>query len=117
MLKNNQPFRDGKIHICKEMCATCIFRPGNLMHLSEGRLASMIKDATEAESCIPCHSTLYENGPEAVCFGFFKQHPTLPLQLALTLNLIEWQDSSSKSKSVNTTASVPERSLRSQRRP
>lgn len=24
-------YRDGRVHVCRQMCATCVFRPGNLM--------------------------------------------------------------------------------------
>jgi len=73
----------------RQMCATCIFRPGNLMRLSEGRVESMVEQATELQSCIPCHGTL--GGKQAVCHGFFKLHATLPLKLAAAMERIEWQ--------------------------
>lgn len=87
-------YRDGKVHVLSEMCETCVFRPGNLMRLPPGRLAGMVKEAVEAESCIPCHSTLPywpEGGDEqAVCRGFFDRHKTQALQIAERLDLIEW---------------------------
>lgn len=79
-------YRGGRIHVCARMCDTCIFRPGNLMHLDPGRVEAMVEGAIEADSCIPCHSTL--EGAEAVCFGFFTQHPTTPLQIAERIGLI-----------------------------
>jgi hypothetical protein len=72
------------------MCDTCIFRPGNLMRLSRGRVAQMVRDATRAEGCIICHDTSYGAEP-AVCRGFFDLHPTQPLQVADRLGFIEWQ--------------------------
>lgn len=83
-----KPFRDGKVHVCKEMCSTCIFRPGNLMDLEPGRVAGMVKSATKNDSAITCHSTL--SGDQAVCKGFFDKHATQPLQVAERLNMIEW---------------------------
>lgn len=89
-------YRNGRIYVMEEMCATCVFRPGNLMHLEPGRLAGMVKGATADESCIPCHSTLYVPGVDnAVCRGFFDRHPTAPLQIAERLGLISWQKASS----------------------
>jgi hypothetical protein len=87
-------YRDGKVHVCAVMCATCVFRPGNLMSLPPGRLASMVSEAVANESCIPCHSTLpyppYYSEGQAVCRGFFDRHPTQPLQVAERLGLVEW---------------------------
>lgn len=80
-------YRNGKIYVCKEMCETCIFRPGNLMHLEPGRVKQMAEDATAAESTIICHSTL--TGDNAACRGFFDQYKTQPLQIAERLGMIE----------------------------
>lgn len=82
-------FRDGKVHVCAQMCETCVFRPGNLMHLKPGRLNEMITEAGQNESTIVCHSTL--EGPNAACRGFFDRHKTQTLQIAERLGLIEWQ--------------------------
>jgi len=82
-----KPARNGKVHVKREMCETCIFRPGNLMHLSKGRVKQMVRQATKAQSAIICHETL--NGPQAVCRGFYDKYPTQPLQLAQRLSLIE----------------------------
>jgi len=89
MSRRRKPFRDGKVHVMRRMCDTCIFRPGNLMQLSEGRVESMVEQATELQSCIPCHETL--SGKQAVCHGFFKLHATMPLRLAQAMKRIEWQ--------------------------
>jgi len=73
-------YRDGKVHLMSEKCPTCVFRPGNLMHLEPGRVAEMVKEAKAEESAIICHSTL--DGDNAVCRGFFDRHSTATLQLA-----------------------------------
>lgn len=56
-------------------CATCIFRPGNLMHLRPGRVTEMVRSAVAGGGTITCHSTLeYGEHPdygEAVCRGFY----------------------------------------------
>jgi len=88
-MKSRKPFRDGKVHVCRAMCSTCIFRPGNLMHLEEGRVEQMVRDAKKKESAITCHETL--DGKQAVCRGFFERHATQPLQIAERLGYIEWQ--------------------------
>ena len=81
-----KPYRNGSVHVCREMCATCIFRPGNLMSLQVGRVAQMVHTATLHQSAIICHETLDAN--QAVCHGFFKKHATGPLRIADRLNLI-----------------------------
>jgi hypothetical protein len=59
--------------------------------LEPGRLAGMVKTATADDSAIVCHSTLYRDDvDEAVCRGFFDRHPTVPLRLAVALDVIEW---------------------------
>jgi hypothetical protein len=62
--------------LLSEQCATCIFRPGNLMHLSPGRLGSMVQQATrQGSQGIICHATLsYGEHPEfgaALCRGYY----------------------------------------------
>lgn len=87
------PYHDGKVHVCAELCATCVFRPGNLMRLESGRLSRMIHDALRGDTAIICHSTLYQQTQqEAVCRGFFDRHKrdTLPLRLALMLDTIAY---------------------------
>lgn len=84
-------FRDGKVHVCREMCPTCIFRPRNLMQLQPGRVRDMIDEARRNESCIPCHSLL-NSGADACCRGFFDRYPTQPLQIAERLGLIVFVD-------------------------
>lgn len=83
--------RDGAVHVCKRMCTTCIFRPGNLMHLDEGRVEQMVADANEMDGCIPCHSTLDEEH-QAVCRGFFDRHPPPMLQIAQRLGFVVFDD-------------------------
>jgi len=79
-------FRNGRVHVCREMCSTCIFRPGNLMDLNPGRVQGMIRDSVRKQSAIICHQTL--DGDEAVCRGFYDQHKTQPLQIAERLELV-----------------------------
>lgn len=90
-------YRDGKVHVCVEMCDTCVFRPGNRMQLRPGRLRGMIDEAIANDSCIPCHHRLMMAGctdGDAVCRGFFDRYKTQPLQVAERLQLIEFVASS-----------------------
>ncbi|MFE1923375.1 hypothetical protein ACFW91_12485 [Streptomyces asoensis] len=73
------------VRVCGDRCTTCIFRPGNLMHLEQGRVASMLKEAVAGEGHIVCHKTLGTEAP-AICAGF-AAHPrgrvaSLALRLA-----------------------------------
>jgi len=91
-MPSRKVFRQGKVHVCARMCDTCIFRPGNLMYLEEGRVESMVREATKNESCIPCHETTYGQAEgEAVCRGFFDRHATAPLQIAERLGYVLFQ--------------------------
>jgi hypothetical protein len=92
-MKKKPVFRDGMVHVRATMCETCIFRPGNLMRLEEGRVEGLVKAATEAQSCIPCHKTILggDRRGEAVCRGFYEKHPTVPLQLAAAMGKVRFQ--------------------------
>ncbi|MDF9813051.1 hypothetical protein [Streptomyces sp. SPB162] len=73
------------VRVCGDRCTTCIFRPGNLMNLAPGRVASMVKKAVADEGHIVCHQTLGAEAP-AICAGF-ANHPrgrvaSLSLRLA-----------------------------------
>lgn len=83
--------REDGVHVCKRMCKTCIFRPGNLMSLEDGRVEQMVADATAMDGCIPCHSTLDEP-VQAICRGFYDKHPTQPLQIAGRLGFVVFDD-------------------------
>lgn len=88
-MTTHKVYVDGRVRIMDEMCSTCVFRPGNLMHLQPGRLAGMIADATRDESTIVCHSTL-DLPKQAACRGFVDRHATTPLQIAIRLGLAEY---------------------------
>lgn len=94
--RHRKPFRDNAVHVCAEMCETCIFRPGNLMGLRPGRAKELIRAATRDDSAIICHSTL--SGDQAVCRGFYDKHPTSPLQVAERLGMVSFQDVNKETK-------------------
>lgn len=52
------PYRDGKVHVMSEKCSTCVFRPGNIMHLPPGRLKALTDHAQETGVPFSCHQTL-----------------------------------------------------------
>lgn len=76
---------DGRMRMLAERCSTCIFRPGNLMHLHPGRLAALVAAAHRADGFIVCHSTLVGVAPEgfrpAVCRGFADRYSTNALRI------------------------------------
>jgi hypothetical protein len=82
---------DGKVRVAASMCATCIFRPRNIMGLRAGRVKEMVEESTKNESAIICHSTL-DLDEQAVCRGFFDKYPTQPLQIAERLDRVEEVD-------------------------
>jgi|SRR4051812_42412759 hypothetical protein len=67
-----------KPRLLSEQCATCIFRPGNPMHLRAGRVKEMVTETLNNGATITCHDTLdYGEHPdfgEAVCRGFYDKY-------------------------------------------
>ena len=89
---NGNAYRGGRIHVLRERCPTCVFRPGNLMHFADGRLADLIETNRAADSALTCHATLYTDH-NAICRGFYDMEPkTTPLQLADRLGMIVFDD-------------------------
>jgi hypothetical protein len=80
---------DCQVRVLTEMCATCIFRPGNLMHLRRGRLATIVNDHQQADGNLICHSTLpyFGDGVEpALCRGHVDRYgPGRLLRMAVSL--------------------------------
>lgn len=79
----------GKSRLLSRQCATCIFKPGNLMHLQEGRLKDLVAQTCAAETYIVCHSTLPHhldpNTKPAICRGFADRYSTQALQVIARL--------------------------------
>jgi hypothetical protein len=86
------PFRDGNLYVLTEKCSTCIFRPGNLMHLREGRLEQMVKTCLDADTVIPCHQTL--DGPRSICRGLYDVHrrDITVMRMAAALNVFAYDE-------------------------
>lgn len=77
---------NSKLRVLTDQCTTCIFRPGNPMCLSAGRLREMVKEALQRDSYIVCHDTLEYSAPEgfgppAVCRGFAERYSTNVLRI------------------------------------
>lgn len=84
------PARDGGVWVMAERCETCIFHPGNRMHLNAGTVATMKRSADECGTCIICHEGM--NGPNAaVCRGYYDNHQSKLLRMAEGMGLIKMQ--------------------------
>ncbi|MFE9690662.1 hypothetical protein [Micromonospora sp. NPDC005806] len=75
----------GKSRLLSRQCDTCVFAPGNKMHLTPGRLRDLVAEARARESFIICHSTLphykHPDAKPAICRGFADRYHTQALQL------------------------------------
>jgi hypothetical protein len=90
-------YRDGQVHVQARKCSTCIYRPGNLMHLDPGRRDGMEAGAIAQGGVIPCHQTIHKGGGEAVCRGFFDVAKHLGLlHLAERMGRITWVEPEEK---------------------
>jgi hypothetical protein len=97
-MSDNPVYRDGAVHICAHKCATCIYRPGNLMFLEAGRKDSMEAEAVANESVIPCHKTL---GPgAAICRGYWdtQWRNIFPLRMAVVMKNVREIDPDNKER-------------------
>jgi hypothetical protein len=74
-----------KSRLLATQCSTCIFRPGNPMHLRTGRLKGMVDEACTRQGFIVCHATLPAMAPDgyqpAICRGFYDRYSTQALQI------------------------------------
>lgn len=81
------------MRIATAQCTTCIFRPGNKMHLEQGRLATMIATVRATESYVICHDSLdLSPRQQVICHGSFTRIKTRIIQLAERMGFIEWVD-------------------------
>lgn len=94
-MSDTEVYRDGLIHVCVKKCSTCIYRPGNLMHLSDDRKDGMEREAVANQSVIPCHKTIFgeEVGP-AICRGYWdtQKHAVGLLAAAERMKLVKEVD-------------------------
>jgi len=90
-------YRDGKIHVLSEKCATCIFTKNRPLGVTGARVAGMVRDTKDDPGAtIPCHSTLYRPGKEenAICKGWYDKFADADpmLLMANAMNVIEYDD-------------------------
>lgn len=77
---------DDRPGVWAQMCATCIFRPGNLMDLRPGAVKRVVDANLREGTLLICHETTQSQAPEEiVCRGFYdaygpKQHVFLVMQ-------------------------------------
>jgi hypothetical protein len=68
----------GQVRVLERRCGTCIFRPGDPMHLGAARTRQVIEENLRAGALLTCHTTLpYGPHPDfgpAVCAGFWARH-------------------------------------------
>jgi hypothetical protein len=87
-------FRDGKVYVMAEECATCIFRPAT-RPVPGSRVAEMVRGTMDNDgSSVVCHSTLYKKPPRhAVCRGWFDRlaQRDWMFRTAIAMNIIEEQ--------------------------
>jgi hypothetical protein len=92
---NSNVFVDGVFRVLAERCPTCIFRPGNPMHLQPGRVKEMVEGSLAGGAYITCHQTLpygaYPETAPAVCRGFYDAHGdrSQAIQIATRLDLLD----------------------------
>jgi hypothetical protein len=87
-------FVDNKVRVLDGKCTTCIFRPGNLMHLEPGVVKALVEGAVNDPTGgghIACHDTL-DLPAAAICRGFWDAHADkiALLQLAQRMGVVEY---------------------------
>lgn len=61
--------------VFSEMCSTCIFRPGNLMHLRPGALKRVVDGNLATGTLLMCHTTTLGQAEEEIaCRGFYDRY-------------------------------------------
>lgn len=64
--------------LLREQCGSCVFRPGNPMHLRPGRLRDLVAENHRRGTALICHETLsFGDHPEvgeALCRGFYDRY-------------------------------------------
>lgn len=78
------------LRIMADQCSTCIFRPGNPMHLTPGRVRGMVEDVVRDDSFTQCHQTLgCKPGEGALCAGMTDRHAGQLVRIFERLGFIE----------------------------
>ncbi|HEY9015585.1 MAG TPA: hypothetical protein VIM84_11045 [Gemmatimonadales bacterium] len=87
------------VWVMADRCSTCIYRPGNLMHLRPGHLQEMTRANLAEGTHITCHDTLlYGRGTRlrpAMCRGYADlpqaRETSVALRLAASLGTLRFQ--------------------------
>lgn len=77
MEERHNIYRDGKVHLLSEKCATCIFKPKE-RPVDGARVAGMVRATMDTDGAtVVCHHTLYqkEGNPQenAICRGWYER--------------------------------------------
>lgn len=91
-------YRDGRVHVLKSQCETCIFNPKGRF-VSGRRVADMVEQTKDVESAtVVCHSTLYNQDGKhdtehAICRGWWDRfaHFDVTLRLAQVMEVVTYQ--------------------------
>jgi hypothetical protein len=84
-------YRDGKIHVLKRQCATCIFWPDERAAVETERAAGMLAECIQTDTIVPCHEWMDTKTP-VVCRGLFNQRKVAVLQIAERLGAVVFDD-------------------------
>lgn len=79
-------------YVMREMCSTCIFRPGNPMHLRRGRLTDLIMQCDAADTNVICHKSANVGGDievDAWCRGSVDRRPGQMVRILERLRLLQ----------------------------
>lgn len=82
---------DAGVHVLREKCSTCIFRPGNLMELRPGRLADLVAETRRHDTNVVCHQTL-DAERAAFCRGSVDESPGQMMRIAERLGAVVLDD-------------------------
>lgn len=77
---------DQRLRVLREQCATCIFRPGNLLELASGAVKDVVRQSLANDTAVICHDTLALD-VQAVCRGFADRYDTTPIEMARQLGM------------------------------
>ena len=88
-------FRDNKVHVLSEKCATCIFRP-HTRPVEGSVVAEMVRDTKDNPGAtVVCHHTLgTEPQKNAICRGWYDRFASIDpvLRMANNMDVIEEQE-------------------------
>jgi len=85
-------FRDGHVHVKRNQCPTCIYRPvnkGRIHGITDERRNQMQADADMDGSTITCHTTLGTD-QNAACKGYHDNGNSFALRMAHAMKVIVW---------------------------